>query len=118
MRDTRVPLAVPPVLSLRDTYEETIGLVNELRSLVLDRYLPVGLYFDNVQEIEPAAAMVLTAEIHRCRNLRRRSGEPLVSGTYPKKQAIYDQLRSLGFFRLLRLSTSNHQVGPMTKELH
>jgi hypothetical protein len=99
----RVPLAVPRVLSLRDAYDDTVRLVNELRSVVLDRYMPVDLYFNQVEEIEPAAAMVLTAEIYRCRNLRRRSGRSLVNGTYPSNPAVYRQLQLMRFFRLLEI---------------
>lgn len=99
----RVPLNVPTVLSLRDNYDETVRLITELRSLALDQYLPVYLYFDFVERIEPAALIVLTAEIHRCRNLRKVGGTPMVSGTYPRDDAICAQLAKMGFFKLLNL---------------
>lgn len=104
---TRLPLLVPSRLSLRDNYDDTVALVNSIRSYALDQFIPVQLFFDQVTEVEPAALMVLTAEIHRCRSLRRHSGRPLVHGTYPNDPAVYAQLRESGFFKLLQIEDIN-----------
>ena len=59
------------------------------------------LYFDKVEELEPAAALMLTAEIYRCRNLRPGRGKPLVTGNYPKSRNVFLQLREMGFYDLI-----------------
>lgn len=101
---SRIPLMVPAILSLRNNYSETVALIRAIRTYALQQYLPVDLYFDNVEEIEADALTVLTAEIHRCRYLRRIGGKALVSGTYPQNANIYGQLKSIGFFRLLNIA--------------
>lgn len=100
-RRNRIALIVPNRLSLRDNYNETVAFINELRTHALKEYRPVDMFFERVEHLEPAALTVLTAEIHRCRNLRRISGRPAVSGYYPRDPAIYRQLQEIGFFRLL-----------------
>lgn len=99
----RIPLKVPEILSLKENYGETMKVINDLRHYALDHFLAVDLYFDFVEYVEPAALMVLAAEIHRCRNLRRKYGQPIVSGTYPREPQIYRQLSRAGFFKLLKL---------------
>jgi len=100
-RRNRIALIVPSILSLKDNYEETVSLITEIRTHALQHYLPVDLFFDKVEYLEPAALTVLTAEIHRCRNLR---GQSSVSGYYPNDPEIYRQLREIGFFRLLSIA--------------
>lgn len=100
----RIPLMVPKQLSLKENYQETVALVHAVRSYALDSFLPVDLYFDEVEQVEPAALIVLAAEIHRCRNLRRSGGRPLVHGTYPRDPVVCAQLNRMGFFKLLRLA--------------
>lgn len=97
----RVSLALPRILSLRDNYAETVKLIADIRHHVLQEYRPVDLFFSDVEFLEPAALTVLTAEIFRCRQLRRLGGKPLLSGYYPRSAQIYRQLREIGFFRLL-----------------
>ncbi len=100
-RRNRVPLIVPPVLSLRENYAETVRFINEIRLHALREYRPVDLFFGAVERLEPAALTVLTAEIHRCRNLRGKSS---VSGYYPSDPEIFRQLSDIGFFRLLSIT--------------
>lgn len=97
----RIPLRVPKILSLKDNYQETIDLVDSIRNYALEQYFPVELFFDEVEYIETAALAVLTAEIHRCRNLRKINGKPALSGYYPDNPEIGRQLQEIGFFRLL-----------------
>lgn len=103
----RVPLKLPKILSLRDNYAETVQLITDIRHNVLQEYRPVDLFFNEVEHLEPAALTVLTAEIFRCRQLRRLGGKPLLSGYYPRNAQIYRQLREIGFFRLLEI-VDNH----------
>lgn len=99
----RVPIMVPKVLSLRENYVETVKFINDIRHQALTEYRPVDLFFSDLESIEPAALTVLTAEIFRCRKLRRIGGRPAVSGYYPSNPEIYRQLREIGFFRLLEI---------------
>ncbi|MCR5875156.1 hypothetical protein LRS10_13740 [Phenylobacterium sp. J426] len=99
----RIPIVVPRTLSLRENYGETVKLVHAIRTYALDGFKPLDLYFDGVQTVEPAALMVLTAEIQRCRNLRKIGGKPLVHGTYPKSPTVHETLRRMGFFKLLQI---------------
>ena len=96
-------MPVPKVLSLRDNYDETVGFITSIRKYALENYHPVDLFFHDVEALEPAALTVLTAEIHRCRNLRKVYGKPAVSGFYPTDPEIYRQLQEIGFFRLLEI---------------
>jgi anti-sigma regulatory factor (Ser/Thr protein kinase) len=100
-------LKVPRVLSLKDNYDATLKLIEDIRSYALEGYHPVDLFFDDVEYLEPAALTVLTAEIHRCRNLRKVNGKPAVSGYYPSNAEIYRQLHEIGFFRLLEIKDSH-----------
>lgn len=100
---SRVPIMVPKVLSLRENYAETVKFISDIRHQALTEYRPVDLFFSELESIEPAALTVLTAEIFRCRKLRRIGGRPAVSGYYPSDPEIYRQLREIGFFRLLEI---------------
>src|SRR5690349_14254979 len=57
---TRIPLIMPRVLSLEANYSETVSVVNDLRDLVLKRGQRVVLMFHRVEEVEPAASLLLT----------------------------------------------------------
>jgi hypothetical protein len=102
----RVPLIVPRILSLEKNYAESMTLVADLRNLVLRKGLPVFLRFDNVEEIELAALLCLTAELYRCRRFkhaRQKSKFRFVNGNYPKDTRVYKQLAELRFFELLQI---------------
>jgi anti-sigma regulatory factor (Ser/Thr protein kinase) len=109
-RRLRIPLMVPKILSLKDNYEETVKLISDVREYALEQYHPVDLFFNEVEYLEPAALTVLTAEIHRCRNLRKIYGRPAVTGFYPQDPEIYRQLQEIGFFKLLEI---RDQVPPV-----
>lgn len=103
----RLPLLVPEVLSLRTNYAETAAFIASIRQYALDQFIPIDLYFDKVREVEVGALTVLTAEIQRCRFLRRVGGKLLVGGTYPQDAQVYNQLKGLGFFRLLHIAENS-----------
>ncbi|MCA1510248.1 hypothetical protein [Bradyrhizobium sp. NBAIM01] len=95
---------IPSVFSLRTNYEETVAVLATIRDLVLGRRIPVFLYFNQLQELEPAAALLLVAEVFRCRQLRVwRSGRSVI-GNYPSDRNVFFQLREMGFFRVLGLN--------------
>ncbi|WP_342249354.1 ATP-binding protein [Sphingomonas sp. OTU376] len=104
----RVPILLPKILSLRDNYAATVSAIAELRDAVLLRNTPAMLYFDHVQEIEPAATLLLVAEVFRCRNLRPFGGKNrMVHGTYPAKMDVLLQLRDMGFYDLIGINPRN-----------
>lgn len=98
---TRLPILLPIKLSLRDNYDETVAAITELRQRVLIDRQPVTLYFDKVEELEPAATLMLIAEIYRCRNLRPGRGNLKVTGNYPKSNNVFLQLREMGFYQII-----------------
>lgn len=100
----RVPIMIPRTLSLQENYEETVAVIEAIRDLVLDQRAPVFLYFDHLTLLEPAAALLLVAEVYRCRQLRVWRSGPSVSGNYPKDDNVFFQLREMGFFRVLGLN--------------
>jgi hypothetical protein len=92
---------LPRDISLRDNYAETVELVTKIRDVVLRGNTPVQLYFDQVRTLEPAATLLLVAEIFRCRQLRRWRGGHSVMGNYPSSSETFFQLREMGFYQLL-----------------
>jgi hypothetical protein len=99
----RVPILIPERLSLRDNYQETVETISAIRKAVLVDGSPVMLYFDKLKELEPSALLMLTAEIYRCKNLRRSRIGMIVNGNYPKENETYFQLREMGFYRLIEV---------------
>jgi hypothetical protein len=109
-RPDRIPLMVPEVFSLRDNHEETVGIVRRMRDTVLSENRPVQLYFDQLRKLEPAAALLLVAEIFRCRQLRPFRAGHSVTGNYPQEKEIFFQLREMGFFRALSVDSYEKQI--------
>ncbi|UYO51673.1 hypothetical protein [Rhodopseudomonas palustris] len=97
----RYPILLPEVLSLRDNYEETVASIEELRDAALNQHRSIMLYFDRLTSLEPAATLLLTAEIYRCKNLRPARNGLLVNGNYPTDNSIILQLSEMGFYRLI-----------------
>lgn len=98
----REMIILPEVLSLRSNYGPTVEAIIRLREAVLVQNRPVILYFDHVTQIEPAAALLLTAEADRCRRLRSYKGHYMVTGTYPGSTEVFLQLREMGFYKVMR----------------
>src|SRR3546814_20842890 len=69
------------------------------------------LHFTSGVVIEPAAALVLVAEIDRLRHLR---GQKSVTGTYPNHSTIYELLCDMGFYSLLKIAEMGERprMGP------
>jgi hypothetical protein len=97
-RPQRTYLQLPPVLDLVGRYEETTDFIAEMRACAAERPTGVTLTFDAVQEIRPAAMLLLLAEIDRCRRLFSKKR---ITGTYPESERIERMLEATGFFSLL-----------------
>lgn len=95
-------IVLPSVFSLRDNYGPTVSAINAMRKAVLGQNRPVQLYFDHVEQIEPAAILLLTAEADRCRKLRPYRGQYMVAGTYPASAEVFLLLREMGFYKVMR----------------
>lgn len=97
----RYPILLPAVLSLRDYYEATVKCIQLLRDAALNQHRSIMLYFDRLTTLEPAATLLLTAEIYRCKNLRPARNGLLVNGNYPTDKSTILQLSEMGFYRLI-----------------
>lgn len=106
----RIPIMVPEVFSLRENHQQTVATVKVLRDTVLSDKRPVQLYFDQLKKLEPAAALLLVAEIFRCRQLRPFRTGYSVTGNYPADREIFFLLRELGFFRALSVDSHEKQI--------
>jgi hypothetical protein len=98
-RRKRVDVHLPRVISFRDNYAETVSAINSIKEVLLTRNAPIMLYFDQVKEIEPAATLVLAAEIERCNRFRKYRGSLLVNGTYPPDVDVRLLLAEMGFYK-------------------
>src|SRR3546814_13016668 len=76
-------------------------VIEQMRVLTLSERRPIMLHFTTVEVIEPAAALVLVAEIDR---LRHHRGQNSVTGTYPNHSTIYELLCDMGFYSLLQIA--------------
>lgn len=96
-------ISLPARLCLRTNYDETVSSIATIRETILGLGHQVKLHFDNVIELDPAAALLLTAEAYRCRHLRTQSAQRLQLGTYPADVEVLLQLREMGFFKLMHV---------------
>ena len=105
-------LIVPKTLCLETNYDETVGLLKNLRTVALKERRPVRLVFDETKHITASALLRVLAEIHRCRLVR---GAHLVSGTYPTEEKLERMLSAMGFFEILgvRNRLSINRTHPM-----
>ena len=93
-----IDLMVPETLCLDTNYDETVGLVRQMRILALRQRRPVRLVFESVKQVKASALLLVLAEIHRCRLVR---GHSLVTGTYPNDVKLERMLTAMGFFDVL-----------------
>jgi hypothetical protein len=99
----RIPIILPPIMSLSDAYDDTVACINLMRQTVLVNKEPIALHFEKVERIDPSAALLLVAEIYRCRHLRQSARGRSVEGTYPRNSEVESQLEEMGFFKLLNV---------------
>jgi hypothetical protein len=93
---------VPERLCLRSNRDEVIQLISQIRDVVLKEKRRIYLYFDRLQYLEPAATIMLVAEIDRCRSVfpKNKFGTTIM-GNYPEDNKVYAQLCEMGFYRLI-----------------
>lgn len=96
-------IVLPDRLCFKTNFSDTATCLDQIRRNCLIDNVPVMLHFEHVAHLDPAAALVLVAEIYRCRNLRTYAGGWIVNGTYPRNPAIYKLMRDMGFFNLLNI---------------
>lgn len=97
----REQIILPSIFSLHDNHKETVEVLERLRDQALRRSGAVMLHFSYVEQVDAAAALALVAEIYRIRSLRSIFS---VTGTYPRQRHVYDQLKSMGFYRVLNIA--------------
>jgi hypothetical protein len=97
------------VLDLIDRFEESAEFMSDLRSAAAAS-VGVRLIFDAVEEIRPAAMLLLLAEIDRC---RRIYSQRRVIGTYPANPKLERVLEATGFFALLGVRHRSPQTAPI-----
>lgn len=103
----RIPIILPPTMSLSDAYDDTVDCINLMRQTVLLNNQPIAIHFEKVERIDPSAALLLVAEIYRCRHLRQSARGRSVEGTYPRNSEVESQLEEMGFFKLLNVIPRN-----------
>lgn len=97
-------IMLPENLSLRENRTETLTAIAMMRDAVFRQDKQSVLFFDRVENLEPAATMLLCAEIYRCKGLKRRGAALPVIGNYPESPKVYAQLKEMGFFRMLEVA--------------
>jgi hypothetical protein len=100
----REHIVLPNTFSLRTNRKDTLSVIEQIRTAVFTSGYQAYLYFDNVEEIEVGATMLLAAEVFRCNSLRRRGAVDPVIGNYPTSIKVFAQLKEMGFFRLLKVA--------------
>lgn len=109
----RRQIVLPEIFSLANNFDATVGAVAELRTCVMGNRQRAMLFFEHVREIEPAAALLLAAELFRCRRLHMGlSG--FASGTYPQSPEVYRQMEEMGFFKLLKIAATEQPLAATT----
>ena len=97
----RAQIILPSSLSLTTNYAATMQAVAEMRWHALSERRSLMLHLSTLEVVEPAAALVLVAEIDRIRHLR---GRDAVTGTYPNDPKVHQLLCDMGFYSLLKVA--------------
>ncbi|MBZ0259288.1 MAG: hypothetical protein K8F90_01625 [Hyphomicrobiales bacterium] len=98
----------PPVFSLSENYEDVVEYVNRIRSIGFGRRqkgIRKVVDFSTIKELEPAAALVLAAEIDRWRRIGGFRPRPHKLEKWDTE--VFLQFYELGLFSLL-LDTEVH----------
>lgn len=96
----RVQIVMPSVLSLEDNFDEVAECLERMRLAGLDQRKPVMVHLSHVEQVEPAAALVLVAEMDR---IRKHTSFFFVNGTYPQNIEVLKSLGDMGFFRVIHV---------------
>lgn len=96
-------VVLPKVFSLRENFSESMATINLIREVVINRRGRVFIDFHEVERIGVSSAMVLTAEMFRCKYLRPGRGQQVLNGNYPQNETVYRTLYFLNFFRIFKI---------------
>lgn len=89
----------PEVLDLQTNRDECLRFVAKLKETILEgRRLQTFLDLSNIQKVEPAAALIVLAEIDRCIALLANSKRRSVTGNRPTNRVVLEILDGLGYF--------------------
>lgn len=102
---SREQIILPKILSLSDQHEATVNAIDAIREAVLSKNKAVMLHFEHVERIDSSAALLLVAEIYRCRYLRNAVNRNSVQGTYPTSPDVDLQLTEMGFYKLINVKS-------------
>jgi hypothetical protein len=105
-------IPVPTVLDFEQNYEQTARFLDQIRrtSAVGGHTMFIGMR--RCGALSPEVALVLAAEIERCRHHRPHS----VNGNNPRDSSLSLMLRDIGFHKLLGFKepTLNNESGART----
>ena len=96
-------IILPSVFSLRRNYKESMGCINKIRDVVINDRERVFIDFQAIKDIGISAAVVLSAEMLRCKFMRPGRGLRILNGNYPSNEDVYRTLFFLNFFRLFEI---------------
>lgn len=106
----RFEIIIPETIDFVSAYEDTATLIQQIRESVFNEGRQVFLNFENCKTVSSNAALVLAAEVERCRLLKTWYNKPTLTGNYPHDKSVDVFLTELGFFRLLRLAERFERV--------
>lgn len=107
---------LPETLSTEspDATYALIETISKIRDAVfVRRFKRVILDHSSVKSISPDAALVLLAEIQRCRAYI--DGRSVLTGTYPREPSVSELLSEIGFFEALGIKEPNLPRGYLSR---
>lgn len=111
-----IELALPADLSLTRNYDATVGFIKDFRHAVSLRPKRMKVDFTSLQDVSPAAALVLAAELDRWRLLRNFRPRVIdIDDWNPEVRRLLDQM---GLFELLRVSNRPVPMESSQPKLH
>ena len=113
----RYQIFLPEIFSLSENFEQSNQCLNLIREMGLNARYPILLRLENLKSIDPTAALVLVAEIYRCRHLRAHRSGTFITGTYPRDLPICRSLANMGFFQLLKVSPKDDPEQDVSEDL-
>jgi hypothetical protein len=109
-RPGREVIKAPSQMNFQAQCKETIQFLGAIRLEILQgRTHNVLIDMSHVNEISPAAAVVLLAEITRCAIYARASKK--VHGNYPATDRAKQVLTDIGFFRAFQVKAPKFEIG-------
>ena len=99
--NTKVKITMPRIMDLDDNYEETSNRILSIRRAIKNNYRIKKVFFDDIEFISPAAALLLAAEIDKWNQLSKVKLRAEISRW---KDSIRKLLCQMGYFELLGLN--------------